>query len=526
MHAVAISPDGRFLFVAGRVVGAFARDLTTGALTPVIGIGGCVSADGKDVDGAAAACTTFAPVEGASGLAVSPDGKFLYVGSYNFGAGGVSVLSIASDGALGLLPAPGGCFKTTADATCSAALHDQGHRLPVGHRLGLLRLRRADEAGPGRVRRPRQHHRVQPPARRAHRVHQQQCPRGLRQPRQHIKGWAAYEWAGKASHFGFGGCDNIADYSLVPALAGLARVRAHASAVRLRVPAGVDWANLELRSADGIAQAKIEGPGGVSFATPEKAGLTGGRGDKTMALADAASHRTVIGIRAPKPGVYTVTSIGGAPRIVDAHVAYGRPTTVKARVTGKGAERVLHHRVTGQKANVVFEERAAKADNTLTSRIGTARRSKDTIPFRSADLGPTRHIVVAQVTKGGQELPAETVARFVASPAKPVAPKRLRIKVNQPKAFATVTWAKDKLAARYDVKLRTTSGRRMELSVRKPKLTIPSVYAGDRITVTVRAVAPLQRKGAARTATVKVKKAAKPKPKSKPKKTKKSRPKR
>jgi len=50
-HSIAISPDGAFVFVAGHGVGAFRRDVSTGALTAIAGTAGCVSSDGTDADG-------------------------------------------------------------------------------------------------------------------------------------------------------------------------------------------------------------------------------------------------------------------------------------------------------------------------------------------------------------------------------------------------------------------------------------------------------------------------------------------
>ena len=317
-----------------------------------------------------------------------------------------------------------------------------------------------------------------------------------------LKGWGAYKFADKATEFGFGDCDNIAKYSLVPELAGLSRSgsRARAAAAKLEVPAGVDWANLELRADEGLARATIEGPGGVTYTVPDAPGLTGERGDPIVVLTDPVSHRTVIGLHKPKPGSYRVVAIDGAPAIADAHVAYGRPTTVKARVTGKGERRKLHYTINGPGAKVVFEERA----QSVIAVLGTASGPRGTIAFRSADLGPKRRTIVARVTKDGQELPTETVARFTARPLKPKAPRRLKIKVDRRKALAKVRWARDPLAARYDVKLRTKSGRRLDVSVSKPRLVVPSVYAGDRIKVTVKGVTQFKVSGPARSAKARV----------------------
>ena len=57
---------------------------------------------------------------------------------------------------------------------------------------------------------------------------------------------------------------------------------------------------------------------------------------------------------------------------------------------------------------------------------------------------------------------------------RPGAPRKLKIKVDRPRALAKVRWARDPRAARYDVKVRTKSGRRLAVSVSKPRIVVPS----------------------------------------------------
>lgn len=155
-HAIAISPDGAFLFAAGHGVSSFRRNVATGALTAI----GCVSADGKDADGAST-CTTFAGVGDPMALAVSPDGRFVYAGG--LGARGLAILSVSGTGALGTLPAAAGCFTNVVDAQCTTAryadqlfdiaLSPDGHSLyavnidvPAGAVVGFAR-----DAGTGKL---------------------------------------------------------------------------------------------------------------------------------------------------------------------------------------------------------------------------------------------------------------------------------------------------------------------------------------------------------------------------------------
>jgi 6-phosphogluconolactonase (cycloisomerase 2 family) len=77
---LAFSPDGRFLYVTAagsHGVSWFVRDADTGALTPA----GCAKAFPRGDR-----CTWAAALEGADGVAVSPDGRHLYVTAFVSGA--------------------------------------------------------------------------------------------------------------------------------------------------------------------------------------------------------------------------------------------------------------------------------------------------------------------------------------------------------------------------------------------------------------------------------------------------------
>ena len=72
-----VSPDGEHVYVASftsDAVAAFARNKTTGALTQLPGLAACVSEDGSAGD-----CGNGAGLNGARGVAVSKDGRHVYV---------------------------------------------------------------------------------------------------------------------------------------------------------------------------------------------------------------------------------------------------------------------------------------------------------------------------------------------------------------------------------------------------------------------------------------------------------------
>lgn len=114
VNAVAVSPDGKNVYVASGKAGAtvaasfgslaiLTRDTTTGAISEVA----CLSSDGTDGrDGASGACTPTSSLLGADGVTVSPDGSTVFVTSNMSG----SVVAFSRDPATGSLTRLG-CFQ-------------------------------------------------------------------------------------------------------------------------------------------------------------------------------------------------------------------------------------------------------------------------------------------------------------------------------------------------------------------------------------------------------------------------------
>ena len=78
---IAISPDGKFLYAAAtssNSIAIFSRDQATGELTQLAGSAGCIAAQEAPISG----CATANGLEGPSALAMSPDGKSVYVTTF------------------------------------------------------------------------------------------------------------------------------------------------------------------------------------------------------------------------------------------------------------------------------------------------------------------------------------------------------------------------------------------------------------------------------------------------------------
>lgn len=125
--ALLVSPDGRFLYVAAPLSGAVAvlqRNRYTGRISALTGAGSCVSAAGLRVPGVDLACAlTAAGLAGARALALSPDGRELYVAAFDPGA----VVALARDPKTGRIapwPGPPLCLRALADASCPSPLAD------------------------------------------------------------------------------------------------------------------------------------------------------------------------------------------------------------------------------------------------------------------------------------------------------------------------------------------------------------------------------------------------------------------
>jgi 6-phosphogluconolactonase (cycloisomerase 2 family) len=119
--AITISRDGRFVYVASEVSGAirgFKRNRRTGILTPLLGRGGCVSS-GNHAAGDVSCEATAPELGGARSIALSPDGRELYVAAYDPGA----VVVLGRNPKSGVLSVRrSNCLQVASDATCPMGL--------------------------------------------------------------------------------------------------------------------------------------------------------------------------------------------------------------------------------------------------------------------------------------------------------------------------------------------------------------------------------------------------------------------
>jgi 6-phosphogluconolactonase (cycloisomerase 2 family) len=119
--AITISGDGRFAYVASAVSGAvrgFRLNRAKGTLIPLYGPGGCISS-GERAPHDVPCNTREAQLAGARSIALSPDGRQLYVAAFDPGA--VVVLQRApATGTLSV--SPPGCLQAARDQSCPLGL--------------------------------------------------------------------------------------------------------------------------------------------------------------------------------------------------------------------------------------------------------------------------------------------------------------------------------------------------------------------------------------------------------------------
>jgi hypothetical protein len=264
----------------------------------------------------------------------------------------------------------------------------------------------------------------------------------------------------------------------------------------IRAEQGKPSPALQLDGVGGAPTVRVRGPGGQVFEAPAGKGLVMSPDNTVRILRfdGQTAKMTIVGLQNARPGVYTVETLPGSPRVAGVKQATDPPdAAVTGRVTGKGRRRVLHYNVRPREGQtVIFEELTQKG---ASKRIGTTTKARGRIRFRSAP-GVGRRRVVAQFELSG--IPAERKTFTSFKPQSPRLAKPKRIRVRRSGSRVRVSWRKVKGATRYEVAANLSSRRMVFARTRRTRVTLRRVprYVAGRITV--RALDDLRQSGIAR----------------------------
>jgi hypothetical protein len=198
-----------------------------------------------------------------------------------------------------------------------------------------------------------------------------------------------------------------------------------------------------------------------------------------------------VGLRDPAAGVWSVEPVPGSPAIADLKQGRGlAPPHVTARVSGRGAQRVLSYAIGGPPGvSVQFVERAAAGLRPL----GGPRSGRGRVRFTPGGGRGGRRDVLAAISLGGIVREQRVVAHYTAPP--PLRPGAVRaLRAERRGTAVVVRFAAARGAARYVVELVDADGVHRLATATGRRARFTGVRHG-RARVAVRAVAATGRRG-------------------------------
>jgi hypothetical protein len=220
-----------------------------------------------------------------------------------------------------------------------------------------------------------------------------------------------------------------------------ARDVAHASSARpasplsVSLPGGLPSTTMWATGADGPPQVTITGPHGERLSNPAP-----GRAVESPDLViwpEPKLNETLIGIRHPSAGRWTITPLPDSPSITGLKYADGLPAAnIRATVAGDGQVLRLRYRIRARAGQTVtFAERAGGAIHV----IGRASGSRGSLVFKPVAQLARRREIVAMISLAGVPRQNLVVGGYTAPSApRPVTPSRVH--VLQAGSAVTVNW--------------------------------------------------------------------------------------
>lgn len=278
---------------------------------------------------------------------------------------------------------------------------------------------------------------------------------------------AAYVW--KEGLEAFFHCD-LEEYRAVTS------ARASQDGARIvQIPAGLPLAGIQVAGEGAPPRVTVSGPQGQTIATPADQSQPV-KTEVGVLVADPAQNVTVVNLRRPAGGAWTITAQPESAPVTAVRQADGLPKPrVSAVVRGKGRRRTLSYRVrqiAGQTVRLVEEGGGAYQE------LATLRRARGRLRFTPANGKRGKRQIVALVEQDG--LPRDRLlAGGYAAPG-PIVPARpARVRLIRRGGKLVVTWRRARHAASYIVQARLSDGRRLTIPTRSSRVRIDEVAGID-----------------------------------------------
>ena len=276
--------------------------------------------------------------------------------------------------------------------------------------------------------------------------------------------------------------------------AGVAHVSTASGAVSLDLTGHPPSKEIYVYGTGGSPRLALTGPGGQQL-SETGAGIGVHSGDLVI-WPEPKQDQTIVAIKNPAAGEWTLTPLPGSPAISKVAYANGLPPAkISATVSGHGPTRTLSYRVTARAGQVVrFAERGGQVFHILGQAHGTRGKLKFT-----PTLGPGGHRqILALITLSGGPRPDIVVGGYTA-PAPAKAGKPAPVRFARSHDALRISWGAAANANEYLVTVSLSDGLRDSYmtSARKRELTVPAVGATMSGRITVTAITSLGERGPA-----------------------------
>jgi len=293
---------------------------------------------------------------------------------------------------------------------------------------------------------------------------------------------AGYTWGGKLRLMVFS-CD-YGPYEEKSRFARTAAAPAGATSVTLG--AGLPAAMIRVVGQGAAPQLTVTDPHGNDLSNNADA----------MVIEGTEPDVTLIALRNPAAGAYTIAPQPGSPAIAEVATAKGLPALgLKARVTGEGRARVLRYSFAAAQGRTI---RFVEQGSGVLRVLGAAKGARGTIHFTPPAAARGQRTIVAIVEDAGVPSSEVKAASYTAGASRPARPRS--VSGRRRKGKISIAWSRVPGASRYEVLVKLADGTQAFRTVRGTHATLPDSIPAKRGTVSVDALGLDGTRGPARSA--------------------------